>query len=327
MGWGRTLFAMNSTSASQLLVILALTLCLAVPSAFAGDAPRYYDRGEDGWFWYETAPVVKEPPKPEPQQQKGPAVLSTSWLRANIDTYRDRAIDSPTPENIRLYAFLEKLTRDRSERFAEQFVIQQQLDPMLDETARRPTANYALNMAKRAASTAASDVIKKITDMAGLWFFFRSDCPYCHAMSPILQRVQSAYQLAVLPISMDGLPMLDGSYPEFVIDRGQGDQLNVRGTPAMYLVHAGTGEKLAISQGSLAEDELLERMVQAAYAAGWITKDEWASTRTYRPLDDMEISQDELLRAQNDPSTLLELLSRNHGINATPVPQNTGAQR
>jgi conjugal transfer pilus assembly protein TraF len=310
-----------------LFALLALTAHgLVQARADASTEARYYRQGEDGWFWYERRPdpVHPEPIPPQSNKRSGPPVLSTAWMRANLEKYRDAAIDQGTPQAIRIYAFLEKLSRDRAERFAEQFVAQQQLDPLLDETARRPTANYALNVAKRNASSATDKVIRKITSVAGLWFFFRSDCPYCHAMSPVLSRTQAIYDLAVLPISMDGLPMQDGSFSQFVVDQGQGEQLNVRGTPAMYLVHATTGEKLAISQGSLAEDELLERMLQAAHSASWITEEEWASTRTFRPLDPLDPSAGDFTRVEDDPAALLELLSQqatnSHQSPATSTP-------
>jgi conjugal transfer pilus assembly protein TraF len=54
-----------------------------------------------------------------PAAASGPAPLSAAWLRANLERFRDQAIDDPSPRNVALYLYLQRLVLDKAERFAE----------------------------------------------------------------------------------------------------------------------------------------------------------------------------------------------------------------
>lgn len=182
-----------------------LTLWLQAVTAWSADSDApvvsYFTDKQRGWFWYEVQPepVVKKPPeapKPKPispadsvkVQPKPPTVvpaepapLSSAWLRKNLETYLNKAIDEPTHENVAAFYYLQRAMMDKAERFthAARYVVIS--DPQLDETVRRPVATYAVNEANHQASMMADKAMKDIAGLAGILFFFRSDCRYCHA--------------------------------------------------------------------------------------------------------------------------------------------------
>jgi conjugal transfer pilus assembly protein TraF len=59
-------------------------------------------------------------------------------------------------------------------------------DPRLDENTRRPIATFAVNEANNLASLATEQALTTIAQQAGILFFFRSDCRYCHLQAPLL---------------------------------------------------------------------------------------------------------------------------------------------
>ena len=92
-----------------------------------------------------------------------------------------------------------------------------------------------------------------------LFFFFRSDCPYCHQFGPYLSEFEAKFGLTVVPISVDGGPLLP-AFPNPKIDNGIARALDVREVPALFLVEPHSGRIVPIGYGVLSESELLERL-------------------------------------------------------------------
>lgn len=310
----------------KLLGLLSFAWVSAPLAAATLGEPTYLDRSREGWFWYQN-PQTEEPLAPAaPQPTEGaapPAMLSTAWLRANLERYRDRAIDDPTPRNIALYLHLQRVALDRAEAFADATQLAVQLDPTLDESSRRPSAGFAAQAGDAARSEATRKVMGGIARRAGIWFFFRSDCPYCHVQAPVLELLERMFGLEVQAISLDGDGLPDGSYPNFRVDRGQAQQLGVIGTPALFLVRP-PNELLPISQGALALDQLVERVLTIARSAQWITDEEWSRTRAVRPLN--AAGETRAIGPEADGPELLEYLSRTarHSTSMTPVALSNG---
>jgi conjugal transfer pilus assembly protein TraF len=315
---------------------LALLLCalLAVaPSLCAEMSPgaiRFYERSAEGWFWYAEEPPEPEEPEPEPEAPPppvpapplaesaepeqpapttpaGPAPLSAAWLRANLERYRDQAIDDPSPSNVALYLYLQRLVLDKAERFAEATQRAVWSDPLLDETTRRPLATFAANLVNREAGAAREAALREIAKTAGLWFFYRADCPYCEAQAPLLDLLRTRYGLSVRAIALDGRPLPGGFFPTFATDAGQAKALGVVSTPALFLVRPPDGV-VPIAQGVLSLAELQERLVNAATEAGWIDP-HWRE-RTRARVTDLRLDDSPLTNAvpTDDPEQLLGIL-------------------
>ena len=277
------------------LVGLGLVIAGAASVASAG-LDEFYEGKSQGWFWYRhdppppppaepvppppPSPIPTVPPPPEAAAPQ-PAPLSAAWMRENLDRYRDRAIDDPTPENVAAFFYLQRVVLDKSSTFARVAERVVQGNPDLDEITQRPTATFGANLANKTAGDARDAVLGRIARLAVVWFFFRSDCPYCEAQAPLLDRMSQRYGFTVLPISLDGQPLPSGVFPNFRADGGQGRALGVRSTPTMFLVRPDPdGPKVApVAQGLLSLAQLQERFVTAAVTAGWITEADVTPTR------------------------------------------------
>lgn len=269
--------------------LLFALVCLSLALPPQADAAGFYFREQEGWFWYERVPEpAPEPPPPEPTAPpqppltetapEGPKPLSAQWLRERIGAYRDAAIDDPTPENVALYLYLQRVALDKSSRFAAATQRAVQRDPFLDEITQRPTATFAANLVNRQTGDHRDQVLQRIAQSAGVLFFFRSDCPYCEAQAPLLRLLESRYGFAVLPVSLDGAPLPGGEFPQFRQDRGQAQALGVVSTPALFLVRPPDAV-VPLAQGLLSFAQLQERIVLAAGEAGWIGPDAYSGTR------------------------------------------------
>ena len=94
-----------------------------------------------------------------------------------------------------------------------------------------------------------------------LIFFFRGDCPYCHAFAPTLEAFQARHGIKVSRVSVDGGPI-----PGFADarDNGIATTLRVTQVPAVYLAQPFTGKITPIGFGVLSEAQLLERISMVA---------------------------------------------------------------
>jgi conjugal transfer pilus assembly protein TraF len=303
-----------------------LLIALTAGPTPAAPAGGFYARDAEGWFWYREPPVpVVPPPTAEPppvsveldrserapsepvaEVSAGPAPLSAEWFREHLDTYRDRAIDDPSPENVAVYLHLQRIAMDKSTRFARVSERVVQGDPVLDEITRRPTANFGANLADKQASAAGDALLERLAGETALWFFFRSDCPYCDAQAPLLEALAQRYGFAVLAVSLDGAGLADGTFPAFQIDRGQAEALGVISTPAMFLARPEQGAVAPIAQGLLSLAQLRDRIVLAAVQAGWVSEAEASRLRS-GPADARSAAAT-LSALPDDPSVLLDAL-------------------
>lgn len=263
------------------LFLFCLLILTAASATYAGD--NFFTNGPDGWLWYRD-PALQEPAAPAPSTPAAPTTsprasqpalppYSVAWLRAWLPRLRDLAINDPSYENVRAYLVAQKLAMDKAQRFAEVAMMVTRGDGQLDENTRYPTATAAIRQTNSRARQGTTDAIAQLAKGAGLFFFFRSDCPYCHADLPVLRTLQLTTGMKVLAISLDGAGIDDSQFPHWVIDNGQAEQLGVSATPAFFLVRPGAkSDVIPIGQGYLALDELESRIVDQSYYRGWLSR-------------------------------------------------------
>ncbi|APP87279.1 hypothetical protein BI317_24775 (plasmid) [Xanthomonas hortorum pv. gardneri] len=242
---------------------------------------QFLSRHEDGWFWY-VEPPAPPPKKPiEPPKSAGTPTesrdkpLSVEWIRNNIDRLRDQAINNPTKENVEMFLYVHKYMMDLSERFAYTYRSVAEQNTALDETISNPVTAVSRRQISDATEGAQSEIIQRLAGQVGVWYFFQSTCQYCLRQNPILDYMRQEVPLSILPISLDGLPMVDGSHPNWVVDSGQAAQLQVSTTPTLYLVKPDTNEVVLLAAGLRSLPELKQRFVEVARAQNWISKDEY----------------------------------------------------
>lgn len=296
---------MNRIVRLSLILLSFYWPVFAVRADTNGELPAasYFEDKQRGWFWYEVLPepikAVKhepkvEPAKSEPQPEMAkveasvvvpvpdqPEPLSSAWLKQNLEKYLNKAIDEPSQENVAAFYYLQRVMMDKAERFtnAARYVVMS--DPQLDESVRRPISTFAVNEANHQASVAADQALKAIAAKAGILFFFRSDCRYCHVQAPILAMLERSYGFKIYPVSLDSLPMPNGLFSHFKIDQGQAAMLGVEQTPALFLMKPPK-QIVPLSQGVLSLEEATSRILLAAKEAGWLESSQYQTTQGLR---------------------------------------------
>lgn len=282
----------------------------ATDNGFLGDRER-------GWHFYEPEqkPVPRKPilpPRPQPGGAPAEAtdpeapVMGTAWLRDNLPKYADRAIDNPTEDNIKLYYYMVRLMNDRA--YAFQSAVERVMDdtPSLDERQRVPTTPYANSAFRRSVDAKIREILARIVSRAGLMYFYRSDCPFCMKQSSALRGLMNKHGIEVMAISIDGLPMPDGSFPEWTPDQGQAEQLGIEVTPSFMFAVPETGQILKLAAGLQTVPQLEDRLIDIAEKLDWITEDELIAIR--RATSDFIQEQMPTGATPDDPRALLAIL-------------------
>lgn len=323
------------------LLLIMMTLLLQVVTAWGMDVDEpgvsYFTDKQRGWFWYEVQPepepVLKRKPQPPKAAPSLPVIaetppkpitpaelepLTSAWLRKNMETYLNKAIDEPSHENVAAFYYLQRVMMDKAERFTNTARYVVMSDPQLDETVRRPVATYAANEANHQASITADQALKDIAGLAGILFFFRSDCPYCHVQAPILSMLEKAYGFKIYPVSLDGQAMPNGLFGNFRLDHGQAALLGVEQTPALFLMKPPR-QIVPISQGALSLEELTSRILLAAKESGWLEGSRYLTIQGIRSTPMLLPTAGSINSATaQDPLALIQALQQSATMGTTP---------
>jgi conjugal transfer pilus assembly protein TraF len=256
------------------LVLLVLFVCINsyAQQREAIASGSYWFDYRRGWHFYEDppveAPTVQPPPvqpKAErpPRDSRAPELIEFEKLQKRLEEYRNIAIIRPTEPNVRRYMELEAQVVRQASYFSD---VAQRLawaTPDLDMTLQgRPVNSRGIEVFDREQSQARNQSLASLSRTHVLFFFFRSDCPYCHALAPTLESFQARHAIQIVPISVDGggLP----AFPNFRRDNGISRTLQVTQVPAVYLAEPFTGKITPIGFGVLSESQLLERISTVA---------------------------------------------------------------
>ncbi|GAM71721.1 incF plasmid conjugative transfer pilus assembly protein traF [Vibrio sp. JCM 19236] len=282
---------LRTTNKILTLSSLAIFSAFAVGQVEQQVEPEFYDDAERGWFWYEQLPEEEKEKFKEKLLQSQPTVipksskpqeepLSTKWFRENFEKYRDAAIDNPyDQEAMRNYLYLEKFMRDRAVAFAYQRQKAVYEDPFLDSSTQRPTANFGMRSMNIEASKNRTELLHHIGEQSGIYFFYRSDCGFCSQQAPLLAGLEREFQFAIKPVSLDGQPLPESPWSEFLTDSGQAKHLGVVQVPATYLFNPSNNRFELIAQGLQSLTQLQNRIIYAAERAEIISETDVERTR------------------------------------------------
>ncbi len=264
---------------TERLIAACLLLGLGLHGQAFADEPskRFWSDARRGWHFYEepeaelppttlAAPDRKAPkPSTPAAPQRAPELIEFERLQKTLEEVRSIAIMRPTEANVRRYMELESRVVARASTFADVAQRVAWSSPELDPTLRgRPVNAKAIEVYEQQQSVERSRSIADLGRDHVLIFFFRSDCPYCHAFAPTLAAFEARFGIKVEAVSVDG-----GSMPGFAgarRDNGIATALRVAQVPAVYLAQPFTGRITPIGFGVLSESQLLERI--SAVSAG-----------------------------------------------------------
>ncbi|MGI9274289.1 MAG: conjugal transfer protein TraF, partial [Endozoicomonas sp.] len=181
------------------------------------------------------------------------------------------------------YLYLDRLVKEKSERFARVGKQVIESDPMLDENVRRPISPAAAKIKDDMAHQAKEAVLKKVAKIAGLVFYYRGNCKLCHLQAQSVQLMKELYSFELIPFSTDGL--LIPGLPDSQIEKSPHPKLNILAYPALFLMQPPDTIVL-LRQGAVSFTALSDRIVSVAFENGWISQQEYYSTQiTHTALD------------------------------------------
>ncbi len=281
-------------------VLAAVCMLGALRNIQAEEIRGFYTKKAQGWFWYESIPAEEKkaieskktasaslPPSPlkETSLARHPLPFSAAWFRQNLQKYKDAAWDDPTPDNIQAFLYLQRFAVDRSEQFADGVELVTLGDPSLDELSRRPSATFASQQIDKQAGMDKIKLVKSLTKRFGIFFFFRSDCPYCELQAPLIKVLEQNEGFTVIPVSLDGQPLPSHLFPHFKVDEGHAQKLGLQTVPALFLA-SEDGEFAAIGQGVMSLPEINHRILVAAKRKNWLSEKSFNRARPLMNVDD-----------------------------------------
>jgi conjugal transfer pilus assembly protein TraF len=222
---------------------------------------------ERGWFWYEQAPAPVEPlPKPKAEAgritTKPTEVRMYEQFKAGMEEARIVAMFNPTQAHVERYVQYRTALVKLADQLAEAGQRVVWANPEYDFTQARPVSAVGLQVHDVEKAEQRRRTFDRLTKTHVLYFFFKADCPYCHAFAPVLLGFSQATGIKIFPVSLDG-----GGLPEFPQphrDSGQAAALGATTVPAVYLANPATREITPVAFGIQSETELVDRVMATA---------------------------------------------------------------
>ncbi len=248
--------------AKYLIMVLSL-FCSA--TAFSND---YYSQHETGWYWFDDPLQTQRKNSTEQPKKESDPTKMVEYSRKILKESLDKAIIDPTPENVERYIALQNQMSERANKFAntwQQVILNH---PELNYSISHPTNNVALQVYHENESKEKDVALDQFAEHSGLFFFYRSTCPYCQQFAPILKRFAEAHHIVVIPITMDGISLPE--FPESKQDSGQAEKFHVTVEPSLYAVDPLTQRAYPVAFGLTSETELQNNIynIMTHYQAG-----------------------------------------------------------
>lgn len=246
----------------SIIFILTLATVLIAKNSFADFYRQNCEQQKLGWNFYcdrERAEINKEDTKEIPQQsQVELANKEVERLKKEHDNLLNTAIIFPTEENVKRYLAFNLENLNRSSFFAEsaQRLIWQ--TPDLNYNLKRPVNSVGKRTWIDEQNKKKKDTALTLNSRYGIFFFYRGDCPYCHAYSPVLKNFSDTYHLQIKAISLDGGIL--NEWQNSIVDSGQAAKLGINAVPATVLFDKQTQQIIPIGYGALSGEELLQQI-------------------------------------------------------------------
>ncbi len=236
-----------------------MACCLGVSFARAG----FFDEKASGWHWYQE-PEMEALNTPEESQHKAidKGMTATELVKAYQKKLEERlhmALVNPSYHNVMTYQKLQKELMDRAENFSRTWMQVVYHNPGLDHTLVSPVNHKARHLHLDQEKIEIANTIKNLSEDYGLFFFFSSQCAYCHQFAPIVKQFSNTYGWKVLAISADG-GGIEG-FKNVTKDNGLVQQWRVETLPALFAVNPHTGHVIPIAYGMTSLDEMEIRVM------------------------------------------------------------------
>jgi conjugal transfer pilus assembly protein TraF len=210
------------------------------------------------WFYCERPKAKPSAPQASAQPQQS----STAQLKAitkQLDELKARAILEPTEANVIAYVRYQREQLDRASTFSDTWQRALWQNPDIDYTLQRPVSTVGKRAWTDNRSATRDQVLSRLGQRYGMFYFFAQSCAACEVFSPILRSVADSHRITVMAVSTDGGP--SRQFPNYVVDSGQRQRMGVPlATPALVLFDTVTRKTVPVGFGVMSADEVMERI-------------------------------------------------------------------
>lgn len=272
-------------------LVAATAFCFAILAAHGAPAPAAepdeeaeqiptYMRGKQGWFWYEDRAQKKDEHPSRPAETKSKEQLQREQDLRDLQAFKNfqreleeaQQIATINPSDQNMLRFLRLLaeTRRKASVFTDVGSRVASLSPSVDDTLNgrnmRPTTPAATKMWDEQRRYQSDARIKELAKTHGMFFFFRSDCPHCHAMAPVVKRFAARFGMTIFPVSMDGPSIPE--FPQAAANNGIAARILEQAgippeefaVPFVVMARPTTKEMIPIGFGAMTDSQLVERI-------------------------------------------------------------------
>lgn len=222
-----------------------------------------------GFYWYPPDRPPEEEEKEDPKTTESAPIPKSIYEMTTSDEVNkemkrllDVAIFNPTDPNVLEYQRAKQYVMKRADYFSQVGTALLMKYPDIDWNATVPITTFGNSTKAEVEKAEKLRTIAKLSDDYGLLFFFKSDCPYCHAQAPVMDNFNKWYGMDVLSISLDGKGIT--GYPDFkpdngismLVSNGQG----IATVPALYLVSRDKKNVVPLGAGTMSVEQIAERI-------------------------------------------------------------------
>ncbi|HGJ5857829.1 type-F conjugative transfer system pilin assembly protein TraF [Arsenophonus nasoniae] len=240
-------------------LLLSSVLLSAIVTAKPDDG--YHYSPAVGWHWYnEPAPQQETLEAPSSPQKTLSAVETMQKIKALGDELRNAAVlDPKSPEKLARWIAFQNYWSDNASQFSATWQKVLLLKPELDYNNRHSHYNATATLSYANERKAQATAIKAVNERYGVFFFYRGNAPLDNKLAQVVREFAQQYQMAVMPISVDGV--INPELPNSQKDRGQAAKMQIRYFPALFLVDPSTGRYHPLAYGFISQDDLAKRLL------------------------------------------------------------------
>lgn len=250
----------------------------SLPAEPVAESPEpFFKRAKEGWFWYADPPAPLAPakvPKPPaslklaPMTQQERDLVAFKAFQVKFEHALQAATQNPSERNVAHFLEVYAESRRKASVFSDTAQAVAVRMPWIDETftGGRPSSPPAVRAFDSIRMQERDQLMLELSKSYGLYFFFRSNCAYCHVQAPMLKQFESKYGFTVFAVSLDGssLPQFPGAMRDNGLASRMAQTLGIPMqhfvTPAVVLAQPSTGVVVPVGFGAMNMDEMVERI-------------------------------------------------------------------
>ena len=250
-----------------------LTIIILMLPCAAAHAEELCERQNLGWHFYCDPKQERIISGLTKEQESQVAKAELAEVKQKLEDLKVTAIMRPSIENVKNYIAFQQEQINRAAFFSRQWQQALWQNPELDYTVKTPISTIGNEARAEVRQKDIAEVLSKAKERYGLFFFYSSQCSFCHKFSPIIKAFVDHYRLEAMAISMDGGILLE--WPSAVVNHGQAERLGMsaKPVPAVVLFDNQTKRVLTVGFGILTFDELENRVSTLVKAAEQIQEE------------------------------------------------------